>query len=520
MSNDLKYTLSLKDLFTKQMSAAIAATDKLDDKMSKLSSGLGSQLSGVFAGIGVAALGQQILEVGSSFERAEIGLKTLLHSSVKAKEVFEDLKQSAVQSPFSFETLLEGNKLLISTGISAEQAKKDFNGLANAIAATGGTEDTLSRMAINLQQIKNVGRATALDIKQFGFAGINIYGILDKYSKKHKINLDMENVSYEDITKALNEAGQAGGQYYGALDNLANSTSGRLSNLKDAFKNTLYDVFVKLSPMINSIVLGITSFFNFIKNNLSVIAAFAKTIGIIVGLYFLYNSYLKLNIWYNGLSTAAIVLNTLATEGASAAMVALNIAMTANPFGVLLAGIGLLVLAWNLYSDSLDAAKAAQDRIFQSERVSNGIQEEISRVNDLAKAYEGAGMKKGEALKKALSFEIETTKGAISQLEGKAGSENDLKVLYAQQSVLQRMGSKFGLSAESGGSKKDAANPKLGTGVSVSAARPQNLTINITKLIETMNLRAADLRDSAIQIKEEVAKALLEAVNDVNTVTR
>jgi len=47
--------------------------------------------------------------------------------------------------------------------------------------------------------------------------------------------------------------------------------------------------------------------------------------------------------WYNGLSTAAIIVNTLATEGWAAAWVAVDIAMDANPVGLIIAGIVALV---------------------------------------------------------------------------------------------------------------------------------------------------------------------------------
>ena len=95
MANELRYTLTLKDLFSRSMNQAIASTDKLDNKMDSLSSRIGNQLKGAIAGVGVLALGREMIDVGASFERAEIGLRTLLHSSVLAKNVFEDLKEES-----------------------------------------------------------------------------------------------------------------------------------------------------------------------------------------------------------------------------------------------------------------------------------------------------------------------------------------------------------------------------------------------------------------------------------------
>lgn len=60
--------------------------------------------------------------------------------------------------------------MLITTGESAEKSREAINSLANAVALTGGDSYALERMASNLQQIKNVGKATSMDIRQFGMA--------------------------------------------------------------------------------------------------------------------------------------------------------------------------------------------------------------------------------------------------------------------------------------------------------------------------------------------------------------
>ena len=539
MANELRYTLTLKDLFSRQMNGAISSTEKLDNKVNSLSANIGGRLAGAIAGLSVIGLGREMLDVGASFERAEIGLKTLLHSSVLAKNVFEDLKAESVKSPFSFETLLQGNRLLISAGVSADQAKKDFFGLSNAMAAVGGDEDALSRMAINLQQIKNTGRATALDIKQFGFAGINMFDLLSKHAQKHNLVLDMEKVSYEQITAALNEAGAAGGRWFGATDNLVNSTSGRLSNLKDSFKNTLYDIFVKLSPAINATVEGITTFFNAIRNNLALIVSIGKAIGTMVLALYAYKT-ITATLAAVEMAKFAIAMITTATaiEGTPLATLVLNSAMLLNPIGVVIGLVATLVIGWNLYADSLERAEALHQETFAKNTKINAINEEINKVKELRGEYEKQGLSKQDAWKKTLKERLEAKGSAIAMveqmakeeplLEKKKVLESKLGVLYEQQKYLNKLGSPFGITTDTISSLDKKGNKiaepnkpaSLGTGTSVTAARPQDLTINITKLVENLNIKAENLKDSAIQIKEAIAKALIEAVNDVNTVTR
>jgi hypothetical protein len=282
-NNSVEYILSLKDKFSSGIKSATGETEKLNGAVNATQnslSSMGGMLAGIGASIGIAALGKEMLTVGSDFEKAEIGLKTLLGSSEAASSVFQQLKKDSEQSPFDFQTLLLGNKALISAGISAQDARKDFESLANAVAATGGGNDELSRMVINLQQVKNVGKASALDIKQFAFAGINIYSVLNKYAEKYKLTLDQENITYDQLTAALKNAANEGGLYFNGLSNLADSTSGRLSNLGDAFKNTLYEVFIALKPVIDGVVEGLTGMFNMIKTTIDFISEHKVIFGI------------------------------------------------------------------------------------------------------------------------------------------------------------------------------------------------------------------------------------------------
>ena len=284
MNNSVEYILSLKDRFSSGIKSATNETEKLNKTVNQTQSSLssmGSMIAGLGATIGVTALANEMLNVGSTFESAEIGLKTLLGSTEAASKVFNQLKQDATQSPFDFETLVMGNRALISAGLSAEKAREDFSNLSNAIAATGGGNPELQRMVVNMQQIKNLGKASALDVKQFAYAGVNMYSLLDDYSKKYGVTLDKENITYEQLSAALKTAASEGGMYFNGLSNLANSTSGKLSNLKDSFKNTLYEVFVALKPVIDDVVVGITKFFELIKSGINFIKENETVFGII-----------------------------------------------------------------------------------------------------------------------------------------------------------------------------------------------------------------------------------------------
>ena len=176
------------------------------------------------------------VEYNAQIQTYQTALTTLLGSSEEANAVINQIKEDAKKTPFDVSGLVQGNQLLISAGISADQAREDILALGNAISATGGSNEELSRMSVNLQQIKNVGKASALDIKQFAYAGIDIYGLLADsmhITREEATNLD---VTYEQLTGALKYASQEGGKYFGAMENQSKTFNGQLSNLKEAWQ--------------------------------------------------------------------------------------------------------------------------------------------------------------------------------------------------------------------------------------------------------------------------------------------
>ena len=124
---------------------------------------------------GVEQIARAGIEFNAKMEQYQVGFETLLGSEEEAAKVMAQIRDDAARTPFDVDSLTQATRMMVSTGMSADDARKDVLNLANAIAATGGGSAELSRMAANMQQIKNTGKATAMDIRQFANAGINIF---------------------------------------------------------------------------------------------------------------------------------------------------------------------------------------------------------------------------------------------------------------------------------------------------------------------------------------------------------
>lgn len=177
------------------------------------------------------------VEMGISYnaqiEKYTTGFTNMLGSAQAAQEAMQAIQEDAARTPFDVASLTQANQLLISAGENAAYSRKVINALGDAVSATGGGNAELSRMAANLQQIANVGKAAAIDIKQFAYAGINIYQILADYTGKSVQEVQNMTISYDLLSQALIAASEEGGRYYNAMDTQSQTMNGRISTLKD-----------------------------------------------------------------------------------------------------------------------------------------------------------------------------------------------------------------------------------------------------------------------------------------------
>lgn len=226
-------------------SQAEASLGKTDDSAKKVQDSFaGAVAKGQILGSTLTKVGSAMLNVAADvvktgisynaeIEKYMTGFTNMLGSAKAAQEVMAAIQEDAAKTPFDVASLTQANQLLISAGENAGYSRKVILALGDAVSATGGGNVELSRMAGNLQQIANVGKATAVDIKQFANAGINIYQVLADYTGKSVQDVQNMTVSYDLLSEALIAASEEGGRYYNAMDTQSQTMNGRVSTLKD-----------------------------------------------------------------------------------------------------------------------------------------------------------------------------------------------------------------------------------------------------------------------------------------------
>ena len=221
------------------MDGFASSTDKASSKSLAGAIAQGTVMAGIFSKLGSAALGaaegfiSSGIEYNAQIEKYTTGFTNMLGSAEAAQQVMSQIQEDAAKTPFDVASLTQANQYLISAGENASYARDTIMALGDAVSATGGGNDELNRMSQNLQQIANTGKATAADIKQFAYAGIDVYGILADYTGKSTAEVQNMTISYDLLTQALQAASEEGGRYYNSMDTQSQTMNGRVSTLKD-----------------------------------------------------------------------------------------------------------------------------------------------------------------------------------------------------------------------------------------------------------------------------------------------
>lgn len=224
------------------MDGFASSTDKASSKSLAGAIAQGTVMAGIFSKLGSAALGaaegfiSSGIEYNAQIEKYTTGFTNMLGSAEAAQQVMSQIQEDAAKTPFDVASLTQANQYLISAGENASYARDTIMALGDAVSATGGGNDELNRMSQNLQQIANTGKATAADIKQFAYAGIDVYGILADYTGKSTAEVQKMTISYDLLTQALQAASEEGGRYYNSMDTQSQTMNGRVSTLKDNVK--------------------------------------------------------------------------------------------------------------------------------------------------------------------------------------------------------------------------------------------------------------------------------------------
>lgn len=181
-------------------------------------------------------------------ETARQGFVTLLGSADKADATIARIKQEAARTPFEVAGLTQATQMLASVTKDGNRAINIILDVGEALAAMGRGQAELDRISVNLQQIAAVGKASMIDIKQFAFAGIPIFEMLQEETglagEALETFISDGKVSFDLLVGMFDKANNEGGRFFNAFKNQAGTFDQLWSNLKDTFSQTAAEIVV------------------------------------------------------------------------------------------------------------------------------------------------------------------------------------------------------------------------------------------------------------------------------------
>lgn len=250
---DEEFTNGIKNVLTKAESTTQKIAQKFENAGQKIKSvgktmsvGLTTSISGL---VGMGA------KYNIEMETLETNLSVLLGSTEKAHSKLEELRTMGAKTPFETTDLVKATQKMLAFGLDANKTNSYLQTLGNIAM---GDANKLDSLTLAFSQIGASGRASMEDINQMIDQGFNPLTYVCKKTGESmsevRDRVSEGKVSFDEIASAMNDATSKGGAFYGSMDKASETTSGRISTLKDNFGVMVGGLTESLMPSIEKIV--------------------------------------------------------------------------------------------------------------------------------------------------------------------------------------------------------------------------------------------------------------------------
>lgn len=540
INEDVQYTLSLKDMLTGKLKQADGEAKKLETTFG----GLKTVIGGIGLAFGAIAVGDFIKESIIGFnegEQAAAQLTATLNSTANAANLNREALDAQAQS-LQNTTLFEDDKIT-----SAQALLATFTNIKDAIYmdAIPAITDIAQKMGGDLQGAAvQVGKSLNDPIK--GITALTRVGVSFTEQQKETIKGLVETGRSAEAQRIiLNELNK---EFGGSAAAAAATGTGpfvvfqhQIQAITDEIGGLVLEIGVGLMPAFNVLKDGIEATINgmksavqWAKEHKDGLKAVAGGILITGGLLLAYEGYLIgvasaqgaltfATAAWTTVNQIALAWDVARAEGlgvVAAAQWALNVAMEANPIGLLIAGIAALAagliyayeksetfraIIWGLWEVVKTVSSAIGNAFMGVGKIILGaVTVNPSMIADGWHQLSVTALDKGREIAGAFGkgYQGGLADFAADQVEQTAGSNEFAK----------DKGKGILVPGEPGADGKDIS-PKKAT-----ANKAITVNISINNLIEQFKVQTTTINESLPKIQTAVANTLVKAVNDANLV--
>lgn len=502
----------------------------------------------ISAGIGA------VTSLGAQAEQTSVAFTTLVGSEEKAAGILKQINEFAAKTPFSNLDLVDNAKTMLNFGVEADKVNGYLRRLGDIAA---GDKSKLGSLSLVFGQVASAGKMSGQDLLQFINAGFNPLKELQKMTGKTYAELqDMMSkgqIGMDAVAAAINHATSAGGAFAGMSDKLSQTVSGKFSTLVGNVQQAAVDMFEQIKPIINGIM---DLFLAVVPPIASALKGIFAVVAGIIGFIVKWKEELGLLAVVVGVGTIAFNLHTIAIAGMvgvikvvtamtkawEAVQWLLNVALTANPIGLIITAIAALVAAvvycWNKFAGFRAFILTMWDTL---KGFGNIIKEYV--IDRIKTLMSGIG-KIGEAMAKLFTGDF---KGAwnsavqgVKDITGVTSAEKafkqtkrlaeGVKTEYdknytiesaknkktpAKNTPISTPGTKGSSAGEvvfnavsAGKGKKGKNGNKTAEALATGGTRSTSITMNISKFFDNIYVTMADKTDTA-----ELERIVLQSMN-------
>lgn len=395
-----------------------------------------------------------ITKIGAEAEQTSVAFTTLVGSETKAKGMLDEIAKFAAASPFGKLDLTENAKTMLNFGV---ETGKVFPLLKQLGDISGGNKDRLQSLSLVLGQVSAAGKLQGQDNLQFINAGFNPLQELAKMTGKSYAELQDKmskgQITFENVTQAIRHATGAGGKFFGMMDKQSQTAAGKFATVKDIVIQQAVDIYGKLQPLISKILdllikivpvisSGIMKVIHGIEHVIDFVLRFKTEIGYLAAVIgvaaVVFNAHAIAMMGY----AAVMGVITAATRIWTAVQWLLNVAMSANPIGLIIIGIAALVAAvvycWNKFAGFRAFILTMWDTL---KGFGNIIKEYV--INRFNEMLSGLG-KLGEALRKLFTGDFKGAASAATEgFKKLSGAESAAKAVNGTKQLIGKVGGNY-----------------------------------------------------------------------------
>ena len=395
-----------------------------------------------------------ITKIGAEAEQTSVAFTTLVGSETKAKGMLDEIAKFAAASPFGKLDLTENAKTMLNFGVETGRVLPLLKQLGDI---SGGNKDRLQSLSLVLGQVSAAGRLQGQDNLQFINAGFNPLQELAKMTGKSYAELQDKmskgQITFENVTQAIRHATGAGGKFFGMMDKQSQTAAGKFATVKDIVIQQAVDIYGKLQPLISKILdllikivpvisSGIMKIINGIGHVIDFVLRFKTEIGYLAAVIgvaaVVFNAHAIAMTAY----AAVMGIVTAATRIWTGVQWLLNVAMSANPIGLIIIGIAALVAAvvycWNKFAGFRAFILTMWDTL---KGFGNIIKEYV--INRFNEMLSGLG-KLGEALRKLFTGDFKGAASAATEgFKKLSGAESAAKAVSGTKRLIGKVGGNY-----------------------------------------------------------------------------